>query len=307
MTADGPTSDWANDVVKFLSENLYRETDEGWDHCCSSAYQMGCEAIIALGQADETDWGAARRKCPELPSTLPRWDDICIAVLGLVQQNGKLVYFLSDGGKPLEGVGWTVFVPVTGTKPVAMPNIAATGAAGPAKAAPDVLPVLESLGIVAGGRWTDAAELVLWREQPNAWSMEVPNDPRFAAAVQKAVSTTPDDIRAKMTRLTTVTDDDVAAACVLHSAFYKEMRDRYGPKARISPTPTVEIARSRLVSGRQDKLDWLFFRRWRPPDGWLSEDEAKRALYIFHDPLAIQIRRAVVEHLHPDRPEFSTR
>jgi hypothetical protein len=68
---------------------------------------------------------------------------------------------------------------------------------------------------------------------------------------------------------------------------------------------TPEATRRSLAFQRRDKLDWIFFRRWRISDGWLTTEQAKLALEIFHDPLAIQMRRAVVEHLYPENPEFS--
>ncbi|MEO1200690.1 MAG: hypothetical protein AAFX39_15940 [Pseudomonadota bacterium] len=46
----------------------------------------------------------------------------------------------------------------------------------------------------------------------------------------------------------------------------------------------------------------LFFRRWRLDDGWLSPQAAEQALEIFHDPLAIAMRRAVVEGLYAEAP-----
>jgi pellino protein len=38
----------------------------------------------------------------------------------------------------------------------------------------------------------------------------------------------------------------------------------------------------------------MFYRRWRLSDGWLSAEESQRALEIFHDPLAQNMRRAVI-------------
>ncbi|NJS40549.1 MAG: hypothetical protein HC783_17860 [Rhodobacteraceae bacterium] len=51
---------------------------------------------------------------------------------------------------------------------------------------------------------------------------------------------------------------------------------------------------------RGNALDWIFFRHWRLGRGWLDETDAGRALHIFHDRLAITMRRAVVARLYPD-------
>lgn len=63
--------------------------------------------------------------------------------------------------------------------------------------------------------------------------------------------------------------------------------------------------RQGLIFLRIHDLDWLFFSNWRLSDGWLSPLERKRAMEIFHDSLAIRMRRAVVKRLYPDRLEFS--
>lgn len=61
-------------------------------------------------------------------------------------------------------------------------------------------------------------------------------------------------------------------------------------------------ARLSLVFASEGNLDMLFFRRWRLDDGWLSPQAAEQALEIFHDPLAIAMRRAVVEGLYAEAP-----
>lgn len=60
-----------------------------------------------------------------------------------------------------------------------------------------------------------------------------------------------------------------------------------------------------LVFLRIHELDWLFFSNWRLSDGWLFSPARRQALEIFHDSLAVRMRRAVVTKLYPDRPEFA--
>ena len=106
-----------------------------------------------------------------------------------------------------------------------------------------------------------------------------------------------------MDRFAEISEAEVAAYVARSTAHYEEQLAKYkGTKARISSPKTPEEARRGLEFRRRFDLDWLFFCRWRLPDGWLSPKEAERALKIFHDPLAIEIRRAVAARLYPDLP-----
>ena len=302
MTADGLDSRWTTEVVDFLSNNLPDAFDrDGWEHMFSSAYQMGCEALAALGQAEETEWGAVPLETPRLPSVLPRWDDISVAVLGLAEQQYKLAYRLPDGSVlPRQAApGWTIAGPVRSPPP---PNIAAIDGLGPAHAAPDVLSALQALGLIAEGRWTTPAETVLWRIRPRAWGLDFTSDPRFTGAVEQAVSTMPNDVRAEMDRIVTISEIEVSEAVVRGAAANTEKRAKHGPNAVFSDPETPEQARLSLEFWRRNDLNWLFFRRWRLPDGWLTPKEAERALEIFHDLLAIEMRRAVAARLYTDLP-----
>lgn len=301
MSANGPTSDWSSDVIAFLSRNLHPlDQGEGWQHMFSTAYQIGCEALAALGQAEKTEWGAVPREDPGLPAVLPRWDDVCVAVLWLAEQQGKLAYRLQDGTVPPQriGMGGYVLARVDAPPPPA-PNIAAACGLGPAYAASEVLSVLVALGLVAQGSWTSAAETVLWRGAPRAWELDVSADPRFAYAVEEALATMPDGIGAEMDRLTVITEEDVAAAVAQHAAAIEEARAKYGPKARLGTPHTADQARRSLEFWRRHELDWLFFRHWRLAEGWLSPEEEERALKIFHDRLASAVQRAVTMRRYP--------
>lgn len=41
---------WAEPVVAFFMRELPQEECGGWNHYFSTVYQVGCEALIALGQ-----------------------------------------------------------------------------------------------------------------------------------------------------------------------------------------------------------------------------------------------------------------
>ena len=289
------------DAIAFLSGVLPpAEEGSGWEHMSCSACQMGCEALVALGHAEETEWGAVPREPAQLPSVLPRWDDICIAVLGLAEQHSRLAYHNPDGSGP----PYVIVMRGRGDMkpPRITPNINAIDGLGLAYASPEALSALRSLGLVAEGRWTEDAETVLWREQPSAWGIDFTSDPRFAAAVEQAVDTVPDDIRAEMDRAVTISDADVSTYVARSEAWHKRERAIFGPKAQIGRPHTAEQARRGLEGGCRNNLNWLFFRRWRLPDGWLAPEEAERALEIFLDSLAIEMRRAVAPRLYPDLP-----
>ena len=110
----------------------------------------------------------------------------------------------------------------------------------------------------------------------------------------------PSDVRVEMDKLVKITDADVAAAAARRAAAVEEARAKFGPKVNTGPTPTTEQERKGLAFVRRAQLDWIFFRRWRLSDGWLSPKEQTRALVIFHDPLAIMMRRALTVRLYPD-------
>ena len=81
-------------------------------------------------------------------------------------------------------------------------------------------------------------------------------------------------------------------------AFYEEQRVIFGPNARIGSPHTVDQARKGLEFASRNKLNWLFYCRWRLSDGWRAD--AVSTLKIFHDSLAIAMRRAVIGRLYPD-------
>jgi hypothetical protein len=303
---------WTAEVIAFLSKNLPVDRDVGrsvvgWDHMFLTAYQIGCEALVALGYAEETSRGAIPRTSPKLPDPLPRWDDICVAVLKLAEQQGQLDYRLSDGNvpRPRNKEAWTILRPPSPPPPA--PNVASSYGLGPAYGAAETVSVLERLGLVADGRWSSDAETVLWRDQPRAWEMQVTADPRFIDAVSRACTTLPDDIRAEMDHLATIHDAELEETLERSAKWLAEGRAKYGPNAKLVSIDTLELARRAIEFGRRNKLDWLFFRRWRLSDGWLTSPAAFQALEIFHDPLGIAMRQAVVGRLYPDVTFFQGR
>jgi len=235
---------------------------------------------------------------PALPAVLPRWDDVAMAVLWLAERQNGLGWRQMDGS-PAQGRQGGYVIRRLDAPPPTPPNIAAGPGSGPALASAPVLDLLGVLGLLEEGRWTAAAEGVLWRGLPREWGLPFDGDPRVLAAVEQALATLPDGIRAEMARMVRITEADLAEAMARHETSQADLRERFGPKARTGPMLTKAGARHGLVFRRQNELDWLFFRNWRLAGGWLSARDPVPRLEIFHDRLAIHVRQAVVGRLHP--------
>ncbi|WP_229583551.1 hypothetical protein [Paracoccus sp. S-4012] len=156
--------------------------------------------------------------------------------------------------------------------------------------------MLKALGLIEAGRWTNRADTVFWRVQPEDWPMAIAGDHRFLAAVDHAVRTIPGDVRAEIEELVTITDKDVLDGMAGRRA---GPCDQPGAPRLLTEQVTPESVRRSIAFCRRVGLDWLFFIRWRMPEGWLGPKERTRALDIFHDALAISMRRAVLARLWP--------
>jgi hypothetical protein len=258
-----------------------------------SAYQMGCEALVALGHAEATSYGARPRDAPQLPDRPPRWDDVCCAVLTLAAQNGLLRYVGPEG--------FTYSMPSTAGRTAA---IGSAHGLGPAVSTSEIISVLELLSLIDDGRWTAEAELVLWREQPREWRMDISADPRFLEAVAVAAGTMPVEIRRTFDRLTTITEVEVREQVERAGQTRTEHAWR-GLTFVSAPAPkSAAEALERIALVRSGELDWLFFRHWRLDTGWLAPGQTTCTLAIFHDPLAVAVRKGVVALIAPDARAF---
>lgn len=293
MGADGPHTDWPAVAVEFIARNLPRDEKRGWEHMYSSAYQMGCEALAALGWAEEVAGGAIPVDRPSLPAVLPRWDDVCVAVVGLAYQQGWIEFRPPEHATGDQAQADSAFLGD-------VPDIGPMKLLGPADAPANMVATLRQMGLVEGDVWSAAAETVFWRVGPGAWGLHVADLPGFGSAVDAAIDTMPVDIHEEFNRLSVISDADVQAAIQGSRRWYEEMRAKFGPNASISQPFNAAQARHSLEFGRANDCDWLVFRRWRFGDGWLSGAEAGRALEVFHDPLAIAMRRAVAARLYPE-------
>ncbi|WP_037447892.1 DUF2442 domain-containing protein [Sinorhizobium fredii] len=283
---------WARPVAEFLSYNIPYKHEIGWEHYHVSAYEVGCEALVALGQAHGTVGGAKPRRFPERPSSPPRWDDTSTTVLYVATQTNQLQYRPFDSRVQSSKANHR--------EDMALANIAAAHGAGTAYATFNVYLVLEALGLVQAGRWSKAAETVLWRDNPVEWHLDFASDARFIRAAFDAAAAVPDDIRSQIDAIVASVDEETW----LKQTPNVENAGRPGlpPDAETVPPGPPNGLRSMPEDSKRYHLDVLFSRRWRLSSGWLSADEAKSALEIHHDALAISMRKAVMGWLYPSRP-----
>lgn len=282
---------WVAPVVELLSANIPGDRETRWYHDFVTAYEIGCETLVALGQAENTTDGAIPRVNPTLPSILPRGDDVAVAVIFLAAQSG-LITFLTrgDDDEPtrLLGKGYERLHRSEDRE-------------WAARSHPDVTNILRLLGMLNGLEWTEAAETVLWRDSPQEWRIDFTNDPRFIMAVEDACDRMPDRIRNAINRFSQITDEDIAAYTSASTHKY----DEHARSLIRSPPQTREQAISTILWIRRFDFDELFYKFWRIDDGWLSLDEARRALEIFSDPLAIAVRKGVAAQLYPHLPHLA--
>ena len=217
---------YAGAAATFLKNTLPKRT-EGWDHGYTTAYQIGCEALAALGVAEETLWGAVPRDEPRIPDRLPRWDDTCIAVTWVAEQAGKIRYLPANSVES---------------------NIKPILEMGSAWADSDTMACLVEICLVKDRQWTGQAELVFWRLQAQEWDLNIGLDRRLQDSFHKAHATMPQKVKDQLQSYLTSADDQAL-----------------------------------------NDLRWMFYRNWRLGDGWLTPDQATRALEVFNDPLADQM------------------
>ncbi|MCW0982776.1 hypothetical protein OK142_18295 [Agrobacterium sp. BT-220-3] len=291
-TIEPPTVEWLGPVIEFLSGNLPGSRESGWEHHFVTAYQIACETLVALGQADETTDGAVPRENPVVPAILPRCDDVAVVVLFLAAQNGLITFLSSEDisqQQPLGAGNESLHQPPGYEKWAAYAN-------------PAVASLLRLLGLLDGNDWSAASETIFWRDNPVEWRIDFTEDSRFLDAVNDACEQMPDRIRTEIERLALIADEDIAVYLTGNSD-----QDEGASKVSVlrMPAKTHEEVRATILWIRRYDFDELFYKFWRIDEGWLTEDEAKRTLEIFNDALAIAVRKAVAARLYPHYPHLA--
>ncbi|ASR08859.1 hypothetical protein CHY08_18145 [Rhizobium leguminosarum bv. viciae] len=291
-TGEPLSVEWVGPVIEFLAVNLPGSRESGWQHHFVTAYQIACETLVALGQADEIIDGAVPRENPEVPAILPRRDDVAVAVIFLAAQNELITFLPSDDIGQQQPLG-------AGNESLHQPPGYGVWAA---RANPEVTSVLRLLGLLEGNEWTAASETILWRDSPVEWRVDFTKDFRFLEAVNDACENMPDSIRRDIERLALITDEDIVVYMTGDSE-----QDEGASKASVirMPPKAHEEVRATLHWIRRFDFNELFYKFWRIDEGWLTEDEANRALEIFNDALAIAMRKEVAARLYPHLPHLA--
>ncbi|MBY3355153.1 hypothetical protein [Rhizobium laguerreae] len=259
------STDWAVRAIEFFRFTLPRAPNGNWEHLFIAAHEVACQALEMLGHAIVIDGGAKPVSDPELPVILPRCDDIATAVVWAAGQSGLLRY--RRHGKT--GLGKRL-------PRLPRANIRAGYGCPPAYLAAEALPALRSLGLISDHSWTDAAETILWRDDPYEAGMNFAKDKRFIEALDAAISSVPEEIATKIR--------DIAEMPASEAAGLVDFARRCAHYDATEDEAMVFLQdRSRRL------LSELFATRWRLVDGWLSAEERKRALFLELDPLSIQM------------------
>ncbi|AJC79814.1 hypothetical protein IE4803_CH02625 [Rhizobium etli bv. phaseoli str. IE4803] len=269
---------WVPFVVEFISNVLPSNQAGNWEHLHIGAYEIACELLVKLGCAVDNGTGAIPVTEPKLPEVIPRWDDVATLVVWVAAQSGLIGFRNFPGAQNrLMAVG------------LAQANIRASHGCGPAFLADEAFPAFQSLGLILGGRWTEAAETVLWRDDPLEWGLDFTNDRRFLRACDVAVATVPEDIAEQIERHADIREEDIAE--------WLELANR---SPGISRNRDDALKSLHFWSGHI--LDGIFERHWRLGDGWLSPAESQRGLRLGFDPVAINMRMAFAKRFLPQHP-----
>lgn len=161
------TETQATAVAKYLVANTPGASSGYLDHGYETAWELACDALIALGYATEAPRGARLIPSPVFPSVLPRWDDAGCVVLCVAEQLCQ-IRLRHSWSEPDEETG-------------------------PGTADPETAEVLDIMGFTSSGAWADAATPVLWRTAPE--EVRLPTEREFSAQVDRAVADIPDDVR----------------------------------------------------------------------------------------------------------------
>ena len=291
MTVSHAKPVWAAPVSRYLKENLPRDdARDGWNDGAMTAYQLGCDLLVALGDAKRTPWGASDCDAAEV-SVWPRWDDAATITLWLMKQLNQVVFRSSEGSaaasRTMRG-----FV-VRPAKPLSPKpgNIAASTGFGEAWATDTCLELLGVMGLVSRGHWTDEAKVVLWRTSPKEWALDLAQAAEFKTALSDCVGSCPSDVNEEIGGAVSLDASDIARELDAFEGRFDQMKRPLPPHQDL-----LDRVRSSLIFRAENKLDWLFFEGWRIKDGWLAREEA---IPVFHDRLAIEMRRALVLAMFP--------
>lgn len=271
---------WVAPVIEFISNALPRNEVGNWEHLHICAFQMACEMLIKLGCAIDSPTGAIPVAEPRLSEVIPRWDDVATLVIWVAAQTGYIGFrhFPGARSRPMSAG-------------LARANIRAAHGCGPAYLEDEAFPAFQTLGLVLGGRWTEVAETILWRDCPEEWGLDFTSDRRFLRACGVAVATVPEDIAEKIKKHAEIREEQIVEWLELAHTQPGILRNR-------------DDALKSLRFWSRHVLDGIFETHWRLADGWLSPTESQRGLQLRFDPLAMNMRMIFAERYLPKHPHL---
>ncbi|KMW57901.1 hypothetical protein AIOL_002869 [Candidatus Rhodobacter oscarellae] len=287
-------------AAEYLTQALPKQDPDGWNDQALTAWQFGCMALASLGYASLQKWGASRRTPARDPKVWPRWDDIAWVVLSVLAQRREIEYRQRDGTRFVAPArdGQLIVKRISPPPPAPPePNIQAAHGAGHAFVRPEHLPLLEVLELVENGAWSARAELLLWRAQPRAWGMSIQEDARFQSGLERCLDTMPQDVVETMHDMADIDAEKVDASVAQQEQANADLIAKHPAQAKFDRTVSREGQFKGLIFHAKTQMDRLFFEGWRLQEGWLDGENRTRALPLFHDPLAMQMRQAAFDAL----------
>lgn len=216
-------------VATYLLTNGPVSSSGYLEHGCEPAWGMACDTLISLGYATEAPRGA--RLLPSLvrPDVFPRWDDTCSVALSIAEQmcRIRLRHF------------WSGPDDETGAGSVDL----------------ETADLLNLLGLVFSGEWTDAAVPVLWRTAPE--EVGPPTEQEFSAQVDLVVADIPNDVRDRIRSVYASHKETVLRDRQLDWAFYEQWRwcdgwlsdeRHHGCPLGVSHDPLAQRVRAAVVA-----------------------------------------------------------
>lgn len=221
------TNDQAESVAAYVLK-VFPGSGRERQHSFTSAWQMAAEALDALGYAEETTWGFVLRDHPIKPDIMPRWDDVSVVVLLVAEQSGR--------------------IRLAGYHALGLRT-------GPGTADPITEAVLDELGLISEGRWTETATEVLWRVAPEETGLDFRADARINRVLRDAV---PNDVVPEIERARKV-QGKIVRKNELEHVFFEHWRlgegwlkDQSGGRAlAVFHDPVAAEAAERFSSSRQ--------------------------------------------------------
>ncbi|WP_164659956.1 hypothetical protein [Tropicibacter sp. Alg240-R139] len=296
--------DWVEPVCDYVMQRLPKDERGGFNDQSMTAWQFGCMLLVACGYAQKRPWGAVVSSTSQLLERLPIAEDAAVAVLAVAGHRNEVSWRQMDGAsaprRPIQAAGamWTV---VASDPPKDLPpTVAARGLFGSVRFSEELQEVLELLGFVRKGTWTEQAHPLLLRKQPSSWRMTVPEEEVFQAALQTCLETMPPDVEEAIAAIAQSAPEvwinrRVEALCTQHKKRAVEAKG-FGVELK---NPDTEKMRHDLLVGwpglQVHEVERLFYARWRLSLGW--DPKGVSLLPLFHDRLANQMVQAILREV----------